>query len=138
MLRKVPLFWIVCLALLATSAIPLSVMAYSSISTTERSVEAEQANQLKARVEAYASTIEQKLKNFSSATQLAAAEAHQLLTQRDKLTMSRLTNALKNMSATKTTFTVWITGMKLSLSRSSKQIVFQMLSSIKTQSLLLN
>src|SRR5262249_17903912 len=101
MLKKVPLFWIVCLALLATSAIPLGVMAYSSISTTERSVEAEQSNQLRARVEAHASTIEQKLKNFSSATVLAAAEAQQLLTKRDKLSDEQVDKRLEKYERNK-------------------------------------
>jgi putative methionine-R-sulfoxide reductase with GAF domain len=79
MLKRIPIFWIVFIALLATSALPLGFLAFNSIRTTERGVEAEQANQLEARVEAHAQTIEQQLNKFATATVLAAAQAKEML-----------------------------------------------------------
>lgn len=79
MFRKLSIFWIVLLALVVTSALPLGVMAVSAIRTTEEGVEQEQILQLQARADAHGDTIDEQFKAFSNATSLAAAQAEELL-----------------------------------------------------------
>src|SRR5260221_2162823 len=79
MTKRVPIFWIVMLALLITSGIPLGVLAYSAIRTSEVGVENEQKLQLVARADAHAATMDQQLKQFAIATQLAAAQAQKIM-----------------------------------------------------------
>jgi putative methionine-R-sulfoxide reductase with GAF domain len=79
MFRKFSIFWIVVIALLITSALPLAIMVVRAVQTTESGVEAEQRNQLLARADAHASSIDQQFKKFEIATLLAATEAQQLL-----------------------------------------------------------
>src|SRR5260221_11762435 len=106
MTKRVPIFWIVMLALLITSGIPLGVLAYSAIRTSEVGVENEQKLQLVARADAHAATIDQQLKQFSIATQLAAAQAQkimlgqkaaQLSDQEAEKRMARYTSDAKGM-----------------------------------------
>jgi hypothetical protein len=79
MLKKIPTFWIILVALLITSAVPLALMALNAVRATETGVEREQLSQLVARADAHASTIDEQLRAFENATLLAAAQAQSLL-----------------------------------------------------------
>ena len=79
MFKKVSIFWIIIIALLITSALPLGVMAVRAVQTTESGVESEQRNQLLARVRAHASSIDQQFQTFQIATEIAAAQAREIL-----------------------------------------------------------
>jgi GAF domain-containing protein len=79
MFKKIPTFYILLAALLITSAVPLGLLAFNTLRTTETQVESEQITQLAARAEAHASTIDEQLKSFANATKLAADQAHYLL-----------------------------------------------------------
>ena len=79
MFKKIPTFSILLAALLITSAVPLGLLAFNTLRTTETEVESEQITQLAARAEAHASTIDEQLKSFANATKLAADQAHFLL-----------------------------------------------------------
>ncbi len=100
MFKRISIFWIVVVALLVTSAIPLGAMAVSAIQNTERGVEREQKNQLIERVGAHAATINQQLRQFELTTELAAAEARKLLLDQgdDKLTDAQIQERLKKYS----------------------------------------
>jgi hypothetical protein len=79
MFKRIPTFYILLAALLITSAVPLGLLALNTLRATEAEVESEQITQLIARVEAHASTIDEKLLSFENATQLAADQARFLL-----------------------------------------------------------
>lgn len=79
MFKRIPTFYILLAALLITSAVPLGLLAFNTLRTTETEVESEQITQLAARAEAHASTIDEQLKSFANATKLAADQAHFLL-----------------------------------------------------------
>src|SRR5512139_2841370 len=79
MLKRIPTFYILLAALLITSAVPLGVLAFTTLRTTETEVESEQIAQLVTRVEAHASTINEQLRSFENATKLAADQAGFLL-----------------------------------------------------------
>ncbi len=75
MFKRITTFWIILIALLLTSAVTLGLMAFNAIRTTATGVEREQLVQLKARVEARASAIDERLRGFENATILAATQA---------------------------------------------------------------
>ena len=79
MFKRIPTFYILLVALLVTSAIPLGLMAVNTLRTTETEVEREQIAQLAARADAHAATIDEQLRGFENATQLAADQARLLL-----------------------------------------------------------
>jgi putative methionine-R-sulfoxide reductase with GAF domain len=79
MFKKISIFWIVLIALMFTSAFPLSFVAIRAIQTAERGIENEQRNQLVARVDAHATAINELFQKFQVATSLAAAQAKELL-----------------------------------------------------------
>src|SRR5437879_1596339 len=99
MAKRISIFWIVILGLLLTSAIPVAVMAYSAIHTAEVGIETEQTNQLGGRANAHASTIDQQFQAFETATQLTAAQATKLLTDKNStLTDQQITDRLSKYS----------------------------------------
>lgn len=79
MFKRIPTFYILLAALLITSAVPLGLMALNALRATETEVEREQITQLVARTDAHASTIDEQLRSFENATQLAAEQARFLL-----------------------------------------------------------
>ncbi|MEK7277741.1 MAG: cache domain-containing protein, partial [Chloroflexota bacterium] len=79
MFRKLSIFWILLVAILITSGVPLGLLAYNAIRTTESGVEREQINQLGERVHAHANTINGQFHEFQTATGLAAADAKSLM-----------------------------------------------------------
>src|SRR5579859_2525615 len=96
MIKKIPIFWIVIVSLLLTSAVPLGVMAYSAITTTQANVENTQEDQLQRRVQAYSDTIDLKFRWFQDQTQGAAAQAKQLLNS-TVLTPDEIDQRLQNL-----------------------------------------
>lgn len=80
MLKRISIFWIILIALLVTSALPLGIIALRSIESTKDEIEREQQEQLVARVDAQTSAINEQFNAFSKSTALAAAEAKRLLT----------------------------------------------------------
>jgi hypothetical protein len=79
MLRKISTFWLMVFGLMLTSAITLGLMAASAIQTTRQTVETEQISQLRSRTEVYSLAINERLRAFENATQLAAAQAKLLI-----------------------------------------------------------
>src|SRR5512137_86602 len=79
MFKRIPTFYILLVALLFTSAIPLGLMAVNTLRTTESEVERSQIDQLVARADAHATTIDEQLRGFENATKLAAEQAGVLL-----------------------------------------------------------
>ena len=79
MMRRVSIFWIILIALLFTSAVPLGIMAWRSISTTSAEVEREQKQQLQNRVADLASGIDEQFRQFEITTHLAATRARELM-----------------------------------------------------------
>ncbi|MBN1200968.1 MAG: GAF domain-containing protein [Anaerolineae bacterium] len=83
MLKKISIYWIILAALLLTGAVPLGVVSYRAIQTTRTEVKRAQQDQLIARADAHAATIDEQFRTFESATRFAAAQAEQLLVQDD-------------------------------------------------------
>jgi PAS domain S-box-containing protein len=79
MFKRIPTFYILLAALLITSAVPLGLLALTTLRTTETEVESTQIAQLVARADAHASTIDEQLRSFENATELAAEQARSLL-----------------------------------------------------------
>jgi hypothetical protein len=79
MLKKVSLFWILLIALLITSAVPLGVLAFRARGSTRSEIEREQKTQLIARVDAHASALDHQLREFENATTYAALQAKNLM-----------------------------------------------------------
>ena len=82
MLKKISVFWLVLAALLITSVIPLGLMAWNAIRSTETEVERTQLDQLTRLVKAHALTIDERLQAFENATSLATAQAKVFLLNR--------------------------------------------------------
>src|SRR5260221_11485631 len=98
MIKKVPIFWIVVFSLLITSAVPLGAMAYSAITTTQTNVEKTQEDQLQARVQASSDIINEKFQSFQNQTEIAAAQAKQLLNS-TVLTQDEIDQRLQNLES---------------------------------------
>lgn len=79
MLRRISIFWIIFVALLVTSAVPLGLVAFNAIRTTSAEVEDTQREQLLKRVQANASTINEQFRQFEITTNVAATRARELL-----------------------------------------------------------
>lgn len=95
MLKRITTFWIILVALLLTSAVTLGLMAFNAIRTTATGVEREQLVQLRARVEARASAIDERLRGFENATKLAAAQAGVELLNEDKPSPEEMVSVLQ-------------------------------------------
>lgn len=80
MLKRISIFWIILIALLLTSAVPLIISAYRSITTTSSEVEREQKQQLRNRVEAQADAINEQFRQFEITTNVSADRVRELLT----------------------------------------------------------
>lgn len=97
MLKRISIFWIILGALLLTSAVPLIIIAYRSITTTSAEVEREQKQQLRNRVEAHADAINEQFRQFEITTNVAANRVRELLTKDvHQLTEDELATRLAN------------------------------------------
>ena len=79
MLKKIPSFWLFFIWLTVTNLVTLSLLSAGVYRSTRTQVEEEQQRQLAARVAAQAEAIDARLREFETATVLAASAAQPML-----------------------------------------------------------
>ena len=79
MLKKIPSFWLFFIWLTVTNLVTLALLSVGVYSSTRTQVEEEQQRQLAARVAAQAEAIDARLREFETATVLAASAAQPIV-----------------------------------------------------------
>lgn len=79
MIRRISSFWLIFIIIVLTNMLILGVNFYLLYVTAVEEVSTEQQKQLQGRAQAEARAIENQLREFEAATQLAASEAEEIL-----------------------------------------------------------